>query len=778
MIKRPASNADHSGRPSTPLVAVMVGNAAERRLLADSGDFEVANQDVSVWHECGLDLAILDLPSLLHHETEIRKLKALPPPDQVPVLLVVDDAHLRDSQAVLGKLADDVIRTPLCGVELRARIDNLLRFRSLPDARGLDIEPSALEVKGVAMALHAFSAGNDRTIRACSEQDILSNLCKSLSHDGGYPLAWIGQRLADGDKSIKPVAYSGHYSHLVPRVASAGKSETSAAGLMSKTFATGAVTQADLPAAEERPEPRELSEAQHPTSMIVFPLTRRGQQPSTCLAVYSFEPTAFDHNEVELLQRLIDNALHGIYALREKYSQRRREREAIKLAYRDSLTGLANRTAILKALGNRLHSSAPYPPATALLHLDLDGFKLINDALGHDVGDAVLIEVSRRLQSVVRDGDQVARHGGDDFVILLALDTGAGQHPQRSNHAFSAVSSLAQEILDALQEPFLIEGRNYHIESSIGIGMCPAHAKEAFSLLMKADSAMYEAKKVGGNSFRFFSSELSERRQERLQLESRLYQSVDARAFEIALQPIIDLKDGHIVGAEALLRWPQTDGSYISPAEFIPIAEETGLIIPIGDWVMEESLKAVQRLRSQGFPDLQVAVNLAIAQLWQTHLVERIVSLMHALDLPASALKVELTEGSLMNDIERMEDVVREFRDAGIEVAIDDFGTGYSSLARLKSLPITTLKIDRSFLNGVPAEENAVSVVNTIAHMAHNLGIQSIAEGIETESQWQILQELGCPLGQGFFFARPMPEKDLLALLMMQAEAGQRTSSG
>lgn len=605
----------------------MVEGANEQRFLTDNQDYSVTGQDVSVWWKAGLDLAIMDLPSLIRHKSHIGKLKERRLPAQVPVLLVVNDSNLADARAFLGNLADDVIRTPLSGIELRARIGNLLRFRAQPDAQSFETKPSVLDVKG--------------------------------------------------------------------------------------------------------------------------------------------------HKKVKSLQRLIDNALHAPHALREKFRQFPREQEALRLAYRDNLTGLANRAYLLKALDSRLHCSGTNPPETALLYLDLDGFKSINDALGYKVGDSILIEIGRRLQSAVRDCDRVARYGGDEFVILLSLDAATDQAPTPSRQIFATVRTLAQAILDALHQPFLIEGHNHHIESSIGIGICPAHAKETFSLLMKADDAMREAKKIGGNSFQFFSGELSERRQERLQLESRLYQSVDSKAFEIALQPIVDLRDGQIVGAESLLRWPQTDGSYISPADFIPIAEETGLIVPIGDWVMEESLKALQRLRRQGFTDLQVAVNLAIAQLWQTHLVEKTVSLMRALDIPASALKVELTEGSLMNDVERMEEVIREFREAGIEVAIDDFGTGYSSLARLKSLPITTLKIDRSFLNGVPGEENAVSVVKTIAHMAHNLGIQSIAEGIETEAQWQILRELGCPLGQGFHFARPMPEKDLLGLLEKQKSAGQ-----
>jgi len=740
-------------------VAVMVEDEGDHRFLTDSGVFSVSDQKVSTWPESNIDLAIFDHRSLLRHERDLRSLRKLPSQPKIPVLLIVNEAGLKASEALLNDLADELIRKPISGVELRVRIHSVLRFRNL------NIGPPALKPKGLARALHAFSAGNDRTIRACSEKDLLTDLCTSLTREGGYPLAWIATRLADNDRRIKPIVVSGRYSNLVPQVFPAGQQDAISLCTVEETFETGRINQTMLPHTFVNVESEPSREAGWPGSVLVFPLTYRGKQPYTCLAVYNSEPRLFDENEIRLLQRLIGNALRGIGSLREKLRQRRREREAIRLAYRDSLTGLANRTFVLKTLDRRLNQTVLCPPAMALLYLDLDGFKLINDVLGHIAGDSVLIEVSRRLKSAVRDGDLVARHGGDEFVILLTLTNPPHEAPAPPSHAFSAVSALAEEILAALRKPFLIDGNNYHIESSIGIGMCPAHTTEAFSLLMKADSAMHEAKKIGGNSFQFFSNGFSQRRQERLQLESRLYDSVDSGAFEIALQPIVDLQNGDIVGAESLLRWPQPDGTYISPSDFIPIAEETGLIIPIGDWVMEESLRALQRLRGHGFTGLQIAVNLAMAQLYQSHLVERTVSLMRSLDIPASSLKVELTEGSLMHDVKRMGDVVREFRRAGIEVAIDDFGTGYSSLARLKSLPITTLKIDRSFLNGVPEDKNAVSVVKTIAHMAQNLGIQSIAEGIETDAQWQILKQLGCPLGQGFYFARPMSEKDLLALL-------------
>ncbi|MEP4258620.1 MAG: EAL domain-containing protein [Rhizobiaceae bacterium] len=752
---------------SSPLhVAVITEDSSTRRLLTERKDFNVTEQGVSAWAAGSIDLAIVDLPALKRHELEIRRWRNLPPSEQVSILLIVSEDDIETPEALLGDLVDDLLRTPISEAELRARAHSLLRFRNRPETRNLEIVPAELEHKGVARALQASNAGNDRTIRACSEQDILTDICKSLTCEGGYPLAWIGQRLNDTDKTIKPVAVSGNFSDLVPRVFSDVDQDAVSSSAMAECFETGILSQSLLPEPSYIGGTRPTREAARPRAVIVFPLTQHDEQPSTCLAIYNSEPELFDDSELDLLQRFIDNALRGIYSLREKFSHRRREREALRIAYRDSLTGLSNRTALLRALDLRLQKPSPYPPTTALLYIDLDGFKLINDALGHAAGDSMLIDVGHRLESKAREFDLVTRHGGDEFVILMPLDGPQSPSPTPYEHALGQASSIADEILNELQKPFQILGKEHHIESSIGIGMCPAHAQDAFGLLMKAEDAMFEAKKIGGNSFELYSIDLSVRRQQRLALENRLYHSVENREFEIALQPIVDLTDGRIIAAEALLRWPQADGTYISPAEFIPIAEESGFIVTIGDWVMEESLRALKRVRVHGFTDLQITVNLAIAQLWQHNLVEKTVKLMDSLGLPPSALKVELTEGSLMHDVDRMEGVVEEFRAAGIEVAIDDFGTGYSSLARLKSLPITTLKIDRGFLNGVPEDENAVSVVTTIAQMANNLGIESIAEGIETEAQWHLLRDLGCPLGQGFYFARPMKESDLLALLM------------
>ncbi len=762
------SNDLPSDWPVPIAVAVLTDDLSVRDFFKASKEFEVANPEISAWSANAIELAIVDCPTLIRYEHDIRRMRDLPASEQPILFLVIDEADIPEYQTWLGNLVDDLIRHPFSPIEFRARSHRLLRHREPQGSISHEVAPVAPAQKGVPRASQALRAGNDRTIRACSEQEILNNICKSLTCEGGYPLAWVGQRLSNTDRSIKPVSVSGSFSGLIPHLFSGDQQDLQLSSPMIHSFETGRMNQTVLPQALC------TDESKGPKAVIVFPLTQRDEQPSTCLAIYSPEPELFTDNEIDLLRRFVDNALTGIYALREKFNHRRREREALRLAYRDGLTGLPNRSALLKTLDQRLEEPGPYPPSIALLYLDLDGFKLINDALGHAAGDSVLIEVSRRLKSEVGESGFVARNGGDEFVILLPLGSPRDFAPY--SHTFDHVRNVVQNLLHELSKPFQIEGHDYHIESSIGMGLCPAHAQNAFGLLIKAESAMFEAKKISGGSFEVYSVDLSERRQKRLEMESHLHLSVQNREFEIALQPIVDLTDGRIKAAETLLRWPQADGSYISPAEFIPIAEESGLIVAIGDWVMEASIRALSRLRAQGFIDLQITVNLAIAQLWESDLVEKTVSFMNALMVPTGALKIELTEGSLMRDIDHMEDVVEKFRSAGIEVAIDDFGTGYSSLSRLKSLPITTLKIDRSFLTGVPDDAGAVSVVTTIAQMAKNLGIQSIAEGIETEAQWHFLRDLGCPMGQGFYFARPMAEKDFSALMQRQQDrsAAQR----
>ncbi len=766
MHKPPLLTPEPELQAGQPVIAVMLSKAADYRVLAHAIGHSCIAPDPGTIHQTNFDLCIIDLNILHHFEADLRKLRARASPALKPVLVAASESELKKANSYLGDLAEDVIRTPIRRVELTARIHNLLRLAKASEFQKRETENTQSALDGATRALRAFSACNERVIHARNEREMLFGICNSLAKDGGYALACVGQAKAYRSGQIKPLAIAGEATDSINDIENSLRANTSEQDPIALSLRTGrwhqstvSIPPGDFPAPGD-PENR------HPVhAVVVFPLIIRGREAEAYLAIYSVDTNRFDNAEIRLLQRMVDNIVHGIRALREQSRRRRSEKKAHDMAYRDSLTGLANRSAALEALDRHLRLTGPFPPAAGLLYLDLDGFKRINDALGHDAGDEVLVQVAQRLVNAVRESDLVARQGGDEFIILAPYEAQDSLSTVNSPELIDVMSAIAERILETIEQPFLAEGREYYLGASIGISLCPGHSSDASTLLTHADSAMYQAKETGGNSFQFFSCELSKKQQHRLEMENRLHTAVEKGEFRLAFQPLIDLTTTRTVGVEVLIRWPQPDGSYISPGEFIPIAEETGLIIRIGSWVMKEALIALQRLRREGFTDLKMAVNLAIAQLWQPGLVQDIVNLLKQLDIPPAALTVELTEGSLMSDVQRMEAIVREFREANIAVAIDDFGTGYSSLARLRSLPINTLKIDRSFLFNTPDNQNAVKMVNTIRQMAESLGIQALAEGIETEEQWRMLQALGCPLGQGFYFAKPMAEADLLARL-------------
>ena len=763
MNRTSESPTDNVSQTPSPRIAVLVDQLTELSFLQYLTSYSCIKTDMQALCSTPFHLAIFDMATLVKYENQVRDFKLRTEPLPVPILLLVSNEELTTARRFIGNLADDVIRTPMSTIELKARIDNLLRLTHLAaSSEQIERRPPARQNMPSNRALQALIACNERIMSARTEQDVFAGVCKSLTREGDYPLAWVGRKFDETNgNAIRPIAISGMANNP-----SAILWKDTYEWLTEDTLRNGKYFLDNPKPGSDLIKYGGASSDRH--ALLAFPLSSHKESADTFLTVYSYEPDGFHGSEIDLLQQMVDYAIYAIEALREKSLRIQTEYEAERVAYEDPLTGLANRKAAIETLNQHLNSNGPHASLTGLLCLDLDGFKLINDTLGHDTGDQVIKEIACRLQALVHEKDLVARQGGDEFIIVAIHD----DHFSKPAHLTSTMTSLARQILESIARPISIRGQDYRIEASIGISLCPLHDKDALSLLRKADSAMHEAKKRGGNSFQFFSFEQSERQQQRLELGNRLYLANEAKAFQLAFQPIVDLTSGLITGAEALLRWPQSDGSYISPAEFIPVAEETGLILSIGEWVIDESLSAAKRLRSHGFQDFKVAVNLSISQLWQAQLVESILARLDSLGLPPAALTVELTESSLMSDVKRMEEVVKGFRHAGIRVAIDDFGTGFSSLARLRSLPINTLKIDRSFLVGTPENGHAVNIIRAIAHMAESFSIPCVAEGIETEEQWRLLQELRCQFGQGFYFARPMPEADLLTFLTRQKEKG------
>jgi diguanylate cyclase (GGDEF)-like protein len=401
--------------------------------------------------------------------------------------------------------------------------------------------------------------------------------------------------------------------------------------------------------------------------------------------------------------------------------------------------------------------------AVAVLFIDLDQFKLVNDSLGHESGDELLRQVAKRLTGILRKNDIVARQGGDEFIVMM---TDSANHAENephtpAEHAFGLEAGVvAQKIIRTISEPYLINNEETYVGASIGISLFPTDAKDAHTLLQHADSAMYRAKELGRGEYHFYSRDLSIRQQQRLLLETRLHKAIERQEFRLWYQPIVDLNGGNIIGTEALIRWQPADGQMVMPDEFLSVAEDSGMIVSIGHWVAEEACRQLDAWQNRCWP-YYLAINLSVRQFWQGDLVERLMEITTAAGIPTGMLELEVTESVMANDPLRMESTIREFDAHGFHMSLDDFGTGYSSLSRLTQLPIHVLKIDKSFVDGLPHSTDAQAIVTTIIELSENLGIRCLAEGVETAEQWNYLRNLGCSYAQGYYFSRPLPATDI-----------------
>ena len=424
------------------------------------------------------------------------------------------------------------------------------------------------------------------------------------------------------------------------------------------------------------------------------------------------------------------------------------------LAQFDTLTGLPNRALLADRFAQMIVQARRHAKQLAVLFIDLDDFKLVNDALGHAAGDELLREVAGRLQRSVRGGDTVARISGDEFAAVLA-------DLARADHA----ALVAQKILDALAVPIEIGGKEVFAAASIGIATFPADGDDAEALLGAADAAMYRAKEAHRNSYQFFTVEINERSQARARLSSELRRALERDEFRLFYQPKIDLRDGRTRGAEALLRWQHPERGLIAPAQFIPVLEETGLIVPVGQWAVRRACEDLKAWSASGVAPISVAVNLSARQFRQPDLDVRIKSIIHAAGIEPALIELEITESQLMHDPEHAIRMLTNLRATGMSIAIDDFGTGYSSLAYLTRFPLAALKIDRSFVKDVLSDRADATIVRTIIDMAKQLGLKVVAEGVETTEQATFLREVGCEQAQGYLFAKPMPADELITFL-------------
>ncbi|HRZ23915.1 MAG TPA: EAL domain-containing protein, partial [Candidatus Contendobacter sp.] len=489
-----------------------------------------------------------------------------------------------------------------------------------------------------------------------------------------------------------------------------------------------------------------------------FPL-RRNNQVVGCLSAYAAERDFFNADLTELLTRLAGEVSFALDLFERENQRKDAEVRAHHLATHDALTGLPNRTLLLDRLTQALHGAQRKQNCVGVLFLDLDHFKTINDSQGHGVGDQLLQAISQRLRHVIRQEDTLARQGGDEFILVLT---------DLPNPA--AAGWVAQHLLQALRAPFVMDQQVLHVAASIGISLYPLDATDPSTLIRFADSAMYQAKADGRADYAFFTAELNARVSEQFTLSNELRRALEQDEFVLYYQPQIDLATGQPVGVEALIRWRHPQRGLIPPVQFITVAEETGLIGPMGEWTLRTACAQNRLWQNAGVPPLPVAVNLSAKQWLQSHLEQQVVEALEAAGLEPRFLELEITESLLMRDTDQMIGTMRRLQGRGVQFAVDDFGTGYSSLSYLKRLPVNRLKIDRSFVRDIPANTDDVAIAAAIIQMGKSLRLNVVAEGVETPEQLRFLGEQGCDVVQGYHFSKPLPAGECAEYLVQQAK--------
>ncbi len=437
-----------------------------------------------------------------------------------------------------------------------------------------------------------------------------------------------------------------------------------------------------------------------------------------------------------------------VLVMRDVMERKKSEQTIYHLAYHDTLTDLPNRRLFMDRLRKELQQAKRFQADIAVLFLDIDRFKYINDSWGHEIGDLILTKTAQRIKKCVRSNDLVARLGGDEFTILLT-----------NLSSTKEVEQISGRIQASLQDPIEWGEQQYHLSCSLGIALFPSDGRDADELLKRADMALYAVKERGRNGYSFFHPDMEERSLERIFIENELRKAIQQEQFHLDYQPKMDLPTRQIVGMEALVRWNHPELGRIEPGKFIPIAEETGMIIPLGEWILRSGCKQTMEWQKQGYPPLKLSVNLSARQFYQPNLLDKIQEILKDTGLESQWLELEVTE-SILADLDDAVAILEEIRSLGVHISIDDFGTGYSSFSYIKHLPVDTLKIDASFIKDIHQNKESQAIVKAILSIARTLGLNVIAEGVENQEQLTVLNEDGCTQGQGFLFSQPLSIQD------------------
>ena len=642
-----------------------------------------------------------------------------------------------------------------------ARIHNLLRLRDLSHQQLREHDLTRQALAGITRALKTLNACNEVMLRESDEEGLISAVCRMITQSREYDLAWVG--FVEGGTDTAPtIAIS---EAACPAKGYADDLEVRWDNSPRGSAALGTALSTGCPqvVSDLMGEPHMISwwpqvEAKELKNAILLPL-RTQSAPRGILVVYSRHRNDFDNEERDLLKRLADNLAFGLDKLRMRREAERQSQELRRLAYHDTLTSLPNRWSLLHHL-KQVAAGDENDHIAAVLFIDLNNFKLINDALGHSAGDEVLKQVAQRLQHIMRHGDLVGRQGGDEFIVVMVDEL---RQPSSEDDGVAQLlrgaEALASRIHESLRQPFEIQGYQHHLGASIGISLFPYFDSNVETVIEQADMAMYQAK-VTGSPLVFYSRDLGNDRQQRLTREAELYQALKANQFLLHYQPIWEIGSGRIVGVEALIRWKNADGNMVSPGTFLPLAEETGLIGPIGDWVLETAARQLFAWRREGI-DVWMAVNLSVSQLQGEQAAMHIHDMVTLEGTEPGWWSLELTEDTLMQSPNDVTEAMHWLSEAGFRLSLDDFGQGYSSLARLQSMPLDTLKIDKLFIDRLEEGGAGGRIVSAITELGRQLSLKTVAEGIETENQNKLLGDIGCDLGQGFLLSAARPAEDI-----------------
>ncbi len=595
----------------------------------------------------------------------------------------------------------------------------------------------------------ALSATNEAMLHAKSPEALYQQVCDAAVNGGKFITTTI---LAPDANTARAnvIAHAGAGADVLRNAhISVSPATAEGRGLIGTAFRTLAPAVSNDFLDDERTRPwHESARAIGVKSSAAVPLLKDGNAIGI-LMLASGEKRAFDTDVVKLLEHMAENIVFALDNFARDAERQRAERRIQYLATHDALTGLPNRVMFSEMLNHTIETSSRHGRQFAVLFVDLDRFKVINDSLGHGAGDKLLQEIAARLRQVVRSSDVIARLGGDEFVVLVPEISEPGQ-----------VATIARKILSAVIKPVLVTGQEFRVTASIGVSLYPGDAEDEESLMKNADMAMYLAKEEGKNTFQFYSKDIRAQSLERLRLETNLRRALERNEFSLNYQPKLDFKTGEISGVEALLRWQNAELGSVSPAQFIPLAEETGLIVAIGRWVLRTACAQNMAWQRLGLRPLRMAVNISARQFADPNFLNDIAEAAEEANMALRFLELELTEGMVMQNADRASQTLEAIQGMGVRIAIDDFGTGYSSLAQIKRFPIDTLKIDRSFIRELPTDAEDKAITEAIIAMGKSLGLTVVAEGVETEAQATFLRTHGCDEMQGYYFSKPiLPEQ-------------------